>query len=136
MKKLLFVFALAFVAFTQVTMAQSPVLNIYVKGPDNSTQYDIYFQIVDNNNNVISGNDPILLVSGHCFGVVNPLYLEDYLYSSLTLTPPNPSPINYCKIQVGIVVTGTQSPIMASGQSVYMSFNELITSAEPVKITF
>ncbi|OFY10780.1 MAG: hypothetical protein A2X11_11820 [Bacteroidetes bacterium GWE2_42_24] len=136
MKKLLFVFALAFVAFTQVTMAQNPVLNIYVQGPNNSTSYDIYYQIVDYNGTVLAG--PLPVATNHCFpldGIID--WIDEPAYF-VTLTPPNPSPKNYCKVQVGVFVSGTipTPPYLAAGASAFMSFDEVITSAEPVRIIF
>lgn len=133
MKKFLFVFAFAFVAFTQISMAENPVLNIQVEGPSNTYYYDIYYQIVGANNTIISG--PNLVKYHYCFGNDGIFNWVDHVDNLVNLTPPIPSPINYCKVQVYVVISGT-STVRANGLSEYMSFNELTTSAEPVSISF
>jgi hypothetical protein len=134
MKKLVFVFFVAFIATMQVSYAQYPVLNVDISGPETTALYDIYIQVVDNNNNRIAG--PSCIKPSHCFGVEGSFVLIDYTYTQFVIPNVNPSPKEYCKIQVGVVAAGTTTPNLAPGASEFMSYDEITTSAKPVKSRF
>ncbi len=124
----------AFFATLQVSNAQNPVLNVYISGPETTDVYDIWIQVVDNNNNTIAG--PNCIKPSHCFGSEGSFVLIDYIYTQFVIPNVNPSPKEYCKIQVGVVAPGTTTPNLAPGASEFMSYDEITTSAKPVKSRF
>ncbi len=134
MRKIILSLFVVFFATMQMSNAQNPVLNVYISGPETTAVYDIYIQIVDNNNNTIAG--PVYLKENHCFGVEGSLIYIDQTFNRLSVPFVNPSPREYCKIQIGVCNDGTISPRIAAGASEFMSYDEITTSAEPVKIRF
>ncbi len=134
MKKLMMVLFVAFFATLQVSNAQNPVLNVYISGPETTAVYDIYIQIVNENDSVIAG--PTSLAYNYCFGLLGTLIMTDQTFSGLSVPFVNPSPRKYCKIQIGVSINGTTYPPVAAGASEFMSYDEITTSAKPVKIRF
>ena len=135
MKKLVFVFFVAFFAALQVSNAQAPMLNFYITGPETTTQYDIYYEVVDINDQPITGG---MLYLGYRFGVDgNPIVGTDFVAPFELYDPPSPSPKVWCRVKIGIVPYNSPNPqynVLAGGVSEYMSFEELTTSAKLVKV--
>ena len=136
MKKVISFFVVAFFAALQVSNAQNPVLNFYITGPETTTQYDIYFKVVDINDQLITWGK---LYEDYSFGVLgNPIVGNDVVSIPwVSFTAPNPSPRNWCRVKIGIVPynsTDPQNDVLAGGVSDFMSFEELTTSAKLVKV--
>lgn len=128
MKKFLLVFALAFVAFTQMVLAGNPVINVYVEGPDNTTSYVVYVRIVDVNENVF-GTQEIHNGILPYTGTNQTAYL-------INIPQPSPSPKVFCKVIVGVALSNDPYNPIAGGSSGWMSYEEVTTSAEWVKVRF
>ena len=135
MKKLVFVFFVAFFAALQVSNAQTPMLNFYITGPETTTQYDIYYKVVDINDQPITGGK---LYDNYSFGVYgNPIVGTDFVAPFEPYEPPSPSPRMWCRVKIGIVPYNSADPqndVLAGGVSDFMSFEELTTSAKLVKV--
>ncbi len=126
----------AFFATLQVSNAQNPVLNFYITGPETTTQYDIYYKVVDINDQPITYGQ---LFDNYSFGINgNPIVGNDVVSTPLVpFTAPNPSPRIWCRVKIGIVPYNSTDPendVLAGGFSEYMSFEELTTSAKLVKV--
>ena len=136
MRKIILSLFVAFFAALQVSNAQNPVLNFYITGPETTTQYDIYFNVVDINDQLITWGK---LYEDYSFGVLgNPIVGNDVAsIPFVSVNPPNPSPRNWCRVKIGIVPYNSTDPVndvLAGGVSEYMSFEELTTSAKLVKV--
>jgi len=129
MKKFLLVFALAFVAFTQMSLAANPVVNVYVTETiQTSNYYKIIVAILDVNNNPLGTPTSYPLSTGTQL----PFLVSSYSVP-INLTQPNPSPQIYCRVYVR--VTLTDDTFVAQSVSEWMSFEDVTTNAEWVKIT-
>jgi len=135
MRKIILSLFVAFFAVLQVSNAQAPMLNFYITGPETTTQYDIYYEVVDINDQPITGGR---IYDNYSFGVMgSPFEGSSVMVPYIPYTQPIPSPKVWCRVKIGIVPynsTDPQNDVLAGGVSDFMSFEELTTSAKLVKV--